>query len=196
MRGRVSRPFLLLTAVLVLLGDRFLLLCWAAALVHEAGHLCALRLMRCPVERAALTAGGLRIEYRPGGLSYRQDALTALAGPAANLLTALLLAPAARRSGNAVLYQTVGCSLLLAGINLLPALPLDGGRVLAALWAMHGDPDRAARGLYRIGTVLGILLLFAGCALTARGGNPTLLLLSLLLLRENLLRRGERLRQA
>lgn len=55
-----------------------------------------------------------------------------------------------------------GINIVLAVFNLLPAAPLDGGRLLrAALWKWRGDRVRAAVGAARAGRVLGLLLILA-----------------------------------
>jgi len=191
-KWRLSWPFLLLAAAVVLFDrDGFLLVVWTAAAAHELSHLAALRLLRCPVRRMTLTPGGLRIDYRPGELSYRRDALLALAGPAGNLLTAAAGAGIARLHPDGRLFQFVGASLLLAAFNLLPALPLDGGRALLAALSLRFAPDAARRAVRAAGLALGAALLGAGLLLLLlRGGNGTLAAAGVLLLCENTLQKS------
>jgi len=52
---------------------------------------------------------------------------------------------------------------LLGGFNLLPAFPLDGGRMLrAALWRWTGDLRRATRSASRVGSLFGLILMLSG----------------------------------
>ncbi len=77
--------------------------------------------------------------------------------------------------------QSAGVSLLLSAFNLLPILPLDGGRVFSVLCARH-------RGLYRaVSGVLISLLLVVGVFLAAwkKSTVPLAAALWLLLLRNN-----------
>lgn len=93
---------------------------FAAAAVHELGHLLCLRLCRVPVLRLRLSAAGAELETGP--MPPRQALLCAAAGPGANLL-----------AGAALLRCAPRFSLLcwmLAGFNLLPVWPLDGGRMI------------------------------------------------------------------
>ncbi len=173
-RLAVSLPFLLVTVLVpLLIGRSWILLFAAAALLHEAGHLAALRLLGGRVERICLRLSGGEIRYR-GRLSYGGDALVALAGPLANLLCALLCAAAARRWPEPWLYRFIGCHVTLALFNLLPALPLDGGRILQAAleyrFPLWGEIVTKAVGL-----VFGVILSAVGLVILQKRGNPTLL---------------------
>ncbi|MCM1149774.1 MAG: site-2 protease family protein, partial [Butyricicoccus sp.] len=100
---------------------------------------------------------GLRLDYS-GRLGRMASLCAALAGPVAGLLYAF---PAMRAVGQG-LKMSGAISLLLSGFNLLPALPLDGGRVLALLCG-----TRAVRACSR---VTALLLMAAGLwALFAHG---------------------------
>lgn len=125
MRLRLSvRPgFVAVCCGLLLLDERLAWLLLLTAAVHELGHLLALQCLGVEAAALVLTAGGGVIDCAP--LPPRALALTALAGPAANLLwAALLLRPAPAASL---------LSLGMAGFNLLPVPPLDGGVALRAL---------------------------------------------------------------
>lgn len=151
---RVSPGFLLLAAVLLYLDDGVGLVPWAAgaALLHELGHVTAAMLFHGRVEALTLSAVGaeLRFSY-PAPLSYGRESLVALAGPAANLVTgvtALWLGA----------YLQAAVSLGLGLFNLLPILPLDGGRVLFDLVSEHFDPMAADRVLaVTAGVLIGLL---------------------------------------
>ena len=182
-------PLLLPLALFLLDGESFILVVWAAALCHEGGHLAALELLRCPVGRVRWGWTGPRIDYRPGALSYKGDAVLALAGPAMNVAAAALGVLAARVWPAPPLFRFIGASLLLAGFNLLPALPLDGGRAALALLCLRLPPDGAERLVRGFGLLAGLALAAAGAALLRRGGNCSLLLAGGLLFAENALQK-------
>lgn len=99
-----------------------------AAAAHEAGHIAVLLACGARIRRLRLDIFGLRLDY--AGSPGRGKLLCAvLAGPAAGLLYAL----AAMRAAGQGLRMSGAVSLLLSCFNLLPALPLDGGRALALL---------------------------------------------------------------
>ena len=111
--------FPVLALMLLLFPLRFLVGVLLAALIHELGHLLALKIAGGRVLSIRLRSFGARIEAAP--MSPGRTALCALAGPAAGALTIFA-------------YKTFP-ELALAGLvqtvfNLLPVYPLDGGRAL------------------------------------------------------------------
>lgn len=94
----------------------------AAAAAHEAGHLLTLHLLGADILSVRL--GFLDAKIGTNTLGYREEALCALAGPAASLLFCLLFRKPAP--------TFAAISLLLGLFNALPIFPLDGGRALRA----------------------------------------------------------------
>ena len=177
-RLEVSPGFLLLLGGLFWLDEGVGLLPWGllACCVHELGHVAAALACRGRVERLRLTVVGaeLSFSYR-APLSYGQDSLVALAGPAANLLTGWIFFVAGK-------HLTAALSLGIGAFNLLPILPLDGGRVVYGLLADKLDPDWADRLLTAAAGCLVGLLAGAGVIAAAYYANVTLLLTALWLL--------------
>ncbi|EHR49837.1 Zn-dependent protease [Saccharomonospora marina XMU15] len=147
------------------------LLFLASLLAHELSHAVVARRNGIAVEDITLwLLGGvakLRSEARTPGAELR----IAGAGPLASLLTAALfglitwLLVAA--DATTLLVATAGylalINVVLAAFNLVPAAPLDGGRVLrAALWAWRGDRTRAAVWSARAGRIFGFALILLG----------------------------------
>ena len=127
-------------------------------------------------ERLSLTVVGAELSFSyQAPLTYGQDSLVALAGPAANLLLGGLFFALGRHLP-AVLSLGVGT------FNLLPILPLDGGRVLYGLLSDKLDPDWADRFLTASAGCLVGLLTGAGVIAAVYYANVTLLLTALWLL--------------
>ena len=103
-------------------------------------------------------------------LSYGRELFCALAGPAVNVLLAVV---SARGSGERQLLFA-GINLALALFNLLPLPPLDGGRALLCALCLHTEPDRARRLCEWVGRgTRGVLLMLGGMCV-CRGGGITL----------------------
>jgi Zn-dependent protease len=72
----------------------------------------------------------------------------------------------------AVLGYLTSINILLLGFNLIPAFPLDGGRIARAIaWRVTGDRNRATRFAARLGRLGGYLMIGAGVALYAGTGD-------------------------
>ena len=129
-----------------------------ALVVHEAGHVMASSWFGMRIKRIEFTPFGGVIEYGMGrgpdkGLS---GALTAMAGPLCNYLTLLLLGcVGALFSDSAVLRAAAKSSLMMMCMNLLPVLPLDGGRVVFSIGYYLWPVLPLIRLLTGFGTVLG-----------------------------------------
>ena len=134
-------------------GDAMYSIC--AAVFHECGHLLSLALLRAAPERICVGAFGMRIERtQTTRLSFTDEQIIAAAGPAANLILALLLRLLCRY--RVQLYRAVRVNLLLAAFNLLPIRPLDGGEFLYALLCRRMLPADARKWCKRIAAVAGI----------------------------------------
>lgn len=153
------------------------LLLLAGLVAHEAAHALVARRAGVPVQDMTLWAlGGVTRMDRP--TTARTAFAVAVSGPLASLLLGGAAVGAAAgvhatldwRLPVAVLGWLGGINLLLGVFNLLPAAPLDGGRVLqAALWWRTGDRERAQRAAGRTGQIIGMALALVGWLAFARG---------------------------
>ncbi|MEU4097682.1 site-2 protease family protein [Streptomyces sp. NPDC026673] len=153
------------------------ILLMASLLAHEIAHAATARREHLSVEDVTLWAmGGMTRMGRPG--SAGAAFLVAVSGPLASLViggaalgAGIGVDAAAHRSVPGALLIWLGWANLLLGVfNLLPAAPLDGGRVLQALlWWRTGDRDRADRAAGRGGQILGLAFVLAGWLAFARG---------------------------
>jgi Zn-dependent protease len=165
---------------------------FASILLHEVGHAIAAR-------REGIDVAGIDLFLFGGVMRMNRDTdspgaefRVAVAGPLVTLaivvaatVAALLIAggdsfwDAARLSGSAqaspvevVVSLLVTMNLFLLVFNLVPAFPLDGGRIArAAAWRVTGDRHRATRFAARIGIGFGWLLIGLGIALLVFGGG-------------------------
>lgn len=168
-RIRISAEGVLLLAALyfLLTLDEFMALMLACA-AHELGHIAAIRLTGGRVSSLTANATGAVIA-RSASRSRTAEIVCAAAGPIAGLIYAAF----ASGLGSDMLLLSAGLSLALSAYNALPALPLDGGRILECI-AGHRAAALCslvtAAGVLLLGTVLaaggyGIALVIAGAAL-------------------------------
>ncbi len=148
--------FFAFLAFLSILSDaRMLLSSVLFSLLHECGHLAAMLWFDSRPKEICLGAFGMQICREEGiRLSYRQEMLVLLAGPAVNLTFAgvfLLLGTV----GKAGLYYPAAVNLLLAGFNLLPVSGTDGGEALYCALARRMQEPCARK----VCTVLSFVLL-------------------------------------
>jgi Zn-dependent protease len=127
----------------------FVVLLYASVLLHELSHSVVARAFRLPVRRIVLyPLGGFSV-IEPEPPTPGQEFLVSAAGPAMSLViagVAYLVLRQVHSTGvaYAVLYLLVLSNLLVTIFNLLPGLPLDGGRVLrAGLWKVTGNQGSA-----------------------------------------------------
>jgi Zn-dependent protease len=176
---RLHFTFVLLLALLIVTdlgqGPRaafalFLAGLLASMLLHDLAHAwVASRLRLRTIEIVMLPIGGLARYERP--LRPLEELWIALAGPLANLLIAagIFAYLAASRApvridfgylllsvGGDVIQRLAFVNVLLALFNLVPAFPMDGGRVLRALLSLIRPAEEATRTATWIGRMLAI----------------------------------------
>lgn len=141
----VSPGFILLAAALYFAGGTGALAAFAAAaLAHEVGHLTAMFLAGASIRGVRITACGPVIDYS-GELTRRGEMGIVAAGPLAGLFFALLCFI----TDIPFLVYTGAVALLAAMFNLLPVLPMDGGRL--AQYALESVmAERAAQIVLRL----------------------------------------------
>jgi Zn-dependent protease len=155
-------------------GILFILVLFGCVVLHEYGH--ALMARRFGVRTRDITlypiGGVARLERIPE--KPIEELWVALAGPAVNILIAILLAAylAARGSlhlsslwtvtSGGFLARLLAVNFTLAAFNLIPAFPMDGGRVLRALLGLRMDHLRATQIAASVGQALAFVFGFAG----------------------------------
>ena len=169
-------------------GVIFVVLIFVCVVLHEYGHVAAAAWygIRTP-SITLLPIGGLasleRMPDRPG-----QELVVAIAGPLVNvvIVAILLLVLGARfdfsqigaleRAQMTLSGRLAAVNVMLVLFNLIPAFPLDGGRILRALLATRLPRPRATRYAARVGQAFAVVFAIVGLY-----GNPFLLLIAIFL---------------
>src|SRR5262245_49349810 len=194
---RIHLTFFLLLAVYAWIGWQqggapaaidlvtFIVLLFVCVVLHEFGHVFAARAYGIRTSDVTLLPiGGVasleRMPEKPA-----QEIVVALAGPAVNLLIAiaLMLLLGARfdvtqvaqleQAQTTLMGRAAAANVALLVFNLIPAFPMDGGRVLRALLATGLGYTRATRVAAAIGQGLAVVLAIVGLM-----GNPLLVLIA------------------
>jgi len=174
------------TLAAVVTGVGFILALFGCVVLHEYGH--ALTARRYGIRTRNITLfpiGGIAsLEKMPD--DPRQEIHVALAGPAVNFTIAVLIYvyldvsgfdPGAQDfsvAGAPFLYRLMWVNLFIGGFNLLPAFPMDGGRVLRAALALRMDHAVATQKAASVGQFLAIGLGMLGILY-----NPFLLFIAI-----------------
>jgi Zn-dependent protease/CBS domain-containing protein len=116
----------------------------ASVLLHEVGHTVVSKVVGLPVRRIVVFLLGGVSEIEGEARRPRDEFAIAAAGPLVSLglaggCWAVSLLPAAQSAGAVLLLLLAWSNLVIAVFNVLPGLPLDGGRLLQALIWMMGS---------------------------------------------------------
>lgn len=157
------------------------LICLVAALMHESGHIfCAARMgFKC--ERIKIMPYGAAAMCDVEGIRAGDEIKLALAGPLVNACVCVALAglwwffPETYAYTDTVMHANIA----MLTVNLLPAYPLDGGRVAACLFRKFFS-KRAAQIILKV--IAALIAAGLAVAFFFSGYNPTLLFFAVFLL--------------
>ncbi|HLP77059.1 MAG TPA: site-2 protease family protein [Candidatus Paceibacterota bacterium] len=174
----------------------FIITLFFIVVLHELGHaLTARRFGIATKDITLLPIGGVaRLERMPE--DPKQELAVALAGPAVNVVLALILfvglyifagltsMDQMLANGGDFFARLLIVNVFLAIFNLLPAFPMDGGRVLRALLAIRMNYVRATRIAANIGQGMAFLFVMVGLGVLSSfgvpgSGNPFLILIAI-----------------
>jgi Zn-dependent protease len=170
-------------------GVFFICVVFACVVLHELGHALTARRYGIPTrDITLLPIGGIaRLERMPE--EPKQELWVALAGPAVNVVIAAILLVVTRVSSSAFslggdlesltsgsfVSRVIAVNVLLVKFNMLPAFPMDGGRVLRALLATRMEYTRATRAAAVVGQCMALLFGLGGIM----AGNPMLVFIAI-----------------
>jgi len=171
--------FLLLALSSGLSGAMGLAAIFTCVVLHELSHSIVAQSLGVPVRDITLWPfGGIAsLAYMPE--EPHRELLIAVAGPPVNFAIALLLSLTLPGRGSVLLVtprtsflvQLIQANLLIGFLNLVPAFPLDGGRILRSTASFFIGRRRATRLATQVGRVLAVLFIAVGVVLLFAGAG-------------------------
>ena len=155
-------------------GAALALMLLVSVLLHELAHCVVARAFGLPVRSITVTLLSGRTEITEPPQTPAREYAIAISGPMVSLLLTGLGAAATHAFAQGSLPRELAINLAITNgaitaLNLLPGLPLDGGRVLrSAFWQLTGDQPRATRIAAHTGVVVGTIVV----PLALLGGLP------------------------
>jgi len=162
----IGKHFKISIFVLILLASayffgylEFYLTAFAIATLHELSHVIMSTILKVPIERVELQPFGITARLKDSYIKEPyKEVLIALAGPAFNFAAAGICRILMNRYGFDLTYL-FWFNISMAILNLLPCLPLDGGRVVKALFTSNWGIVKAFNSVARLTKVITILLI-------------------------------------
>ncbi len=151
---------------------------FASIIVHELFHSLVARRFGLRMRGITLFLFGGVAEMESEPPSAKSEFFMSIAGPITSVVLGLIFfgiylvgsAGGWPKPAIGILFYVGAINIILAGFNLVPAFPLDGGRVLrSALWYWKGSLRWATRVASQIGSIFGIVLIVLGVIYFIRG---------------------------
>jgi stage IV sporulation protein FB len=188
-RVSVSLYFAVFVACLLVLDHTglaiFALLC---AAFHEMGHIATISALKVPVSEMNFRLFGANIKLKKFvTLSYKQEILVALSGCIANIVLCLVCFIAVKLNFFVFYANMIFLfSLIIAGFNIIPISPLDGGRALTAYLTSHMQYQSAEKIMNILSFVFIIPLGAVGLILLIKTGYNFSLIVAVIYLASSL----------
>ena len=137
-------------------GVALCLAAFACVLAHEFGHSLTARRFGIDTKRITLLpiGGVAQLDRMPRRPSH--ELWITVMGPAVNLVIALVLVPFVLLTSSSFLFYLMIINVVLLVFNLIPAFPMDGGRIFRALLAMRLPYAKATHIAARLGQILAV----------------------------------------
>ncbi len=178
----ISVPFSVMLAFLLFMDTTgFMSASLLAVIMHESGHLVAMKLTRCLPKSISCTIGGVTI-IGNAYTAVKDSVIISLSGPLVNIAMALILWIVGEATNNTLILAFSVVQLLVGAMNLLPVKGLDGGTVLRLLLKKQSKVNTELVCTV-VSIVTACVVLVAGLAVVVKNvSNPSLLLLGIYLI--------------
>lgn len=182
MKFKVNPLFFAYLAFLVMVDSTaYMLIIILSAFLHEGAHLLAMKLLGIGVKELCFSPLGIRITPKLP-MNYKDEIWVAAAGPFINILIfTLIYVLSYEYTMPYMLSQLAVCCFILGIGNLIPVLPLDGGRILRGILYVYTE-KYAERIILYVNIFFSTGLIAAGMYILAKTGyNISVLLIGIYL---------------
>lgn len=163
-------PYIIICLIVGFRGELFVSI--AAVLFHEFIHYLTARKLGFSGFDIELSLVGARLKFEDlDEASPKEDFIISISGPLSNILTAVFFYFMYIKYGFSLLYILYVSNLFLGIFNLIPAFPLDGGRILRDIFALRNIYKKANMFTIYISVIIGILFMFLYIYLNFIGEN-------------------------
>ena len=155
-----------------------------AIVVHEYGHKFVAKKCGYFLSRFSISPYGFELGYYGQDINFEDETKIAIAGPLANIISSIFVCglwwifPSTYVLTNSFVYLSV----LLALFNLLPAYPMDGGRIFVSYFSRYAKRENVQRVAKFLNLVLSLFFLILFVFFAFSNFNPSLLLMSIFMI--------------
>lgn len=184
----ISVPFAVLMSFMLVTDKTGLMgISLFAVILHELGHLIAMKIIKCAPNSIELKIGGVLIRNKSFG-GFKDSIIVSVSGPLFNLIAFVLLYISGTFLKSDFLLANAVVQIIVGGVNLLPVKGLDGGAVM--------DIILRCIMVRNVGLTTAVISILTACVVTVAGlailvknvSNPSLLLLGIYLIIINISR--------
>lgn len=154
--------FLVIAAIVIYFGNTFLFLSYLLAVIlHELAHYLVAKSLGYKLNNICLMPYGAQLNLQSSILKTRDEILISIAGPIMNLVLVLLFLALWWLFPVVYVYSEyfVYANFITAIFNLLPLVPLDGSRVILALFSIRGLREKGYKVLSIINCIVAVVLI-------------------------------------
>lgn len=156
---------------------------YISAIFHELAHILCATLLNVKIDKVSIYPFGISARLKSGYIqSSEKEFYIAIAGPFCSLILFWLSSYLYSKFGQAVLLYTADTNLALCLINLIPALPLDGGRIFKAILTLRFGIIRAYNFMLKFSRIIIVFLLIFALVFILVNKNFSLILICSFLL--------------
>lgn len=170
-RLKINKIFIIAAAVMCFfVGTQTVAVFATAIILHEAAHCIFASALGLKVYELKVMPYGCEAIMDEFMLSGTKGIIVAAAGPAANIICAAMAYMAVHEGYlGAIAFDVIRTNTLLAAVNMLPVMPLDGGRIVKELLSLAMGDKRAENTMYTLGIAAGVAMLAVGVCLAVTG---------------------------